>query len=112
MTLMQVADEVLPEPTWRGLSISGDPMTPKPPSEDSVETQLAVINTKLDILIEQRSDHEARIRLLEETIAPKAERTAQEARLRSLEQFKWALVGACVAGGGTAGAIVTKLIGG
>ena len=57
---------------------------------DTLRTELAVISTKLDILIEQRSDHETRI--------------------RSLEQFKWALVGACAAGGGTAGAIAAKLV--
>lgn len=56
----------------------------------SVEVQLAVINTKLDVLIEQRSDHEA--------------------RLRALERFKWALLGACVAGGGAAGGIASRLL--
>lgn len=65
-------------------------MTP-PVDEGSVETQLAVINTKLDVLIEQRGDHEARI--------------------RALEQFKWLLVGASVTGGGAAGGIVAKLLG-
>ena len=57
----------------------------------SLRTELAVISTKLDLLIEQRSDHEG--------------------RLRSLEQFKWALMGACVAGGGSAGAVAAKLLG-
>jgi hypothetical protein len=34
-------------------------------SASSVETQLALINQKLDLLVEQRSDHETRIRDLE-----------------------------------------------
>ena len=56
----------------------------------TLETQLAVINVKLDVLIEQRSD--------------------QEARLRSLEKFKWVLAGFVMAGGGAAGGIVAKLV--
>lgn len=39
----------------------------------SVETQLALINAKLDVLIATRDDHEI--------------------RLRKLEQFRWVLVG-------------------
>lgn len=41
--------------------------------EPTIQTQLAVINTKLDTLIQQRTDHEV--------------------RLRKLEQFKWQLLG-------------------
>lgn len=55
----------------------------------SVEAQLAVINTKLDLLITTRDDHET--------------------RLRSLEQFKWLLMGAAAAIGGSAGAIADRL---
>lgn len=51
----------------------------------SVEAQLAVINTKLDLLIAGKDDHET--------------------RLRSLEQFKWVVVGAAALMGGSAGAI-------
>jgi hypothetical protein len=50
-------------------------------SPTSVETHLAVINTKLDVLIEQRTDHEARIRVL--------------------ERFKWVLLGVAAASGPT-----------
>jgi hypothetical protein len=53
------------------------------PESLSIEGQLAVINTKLDLLIEQRAD--------------------QEARLRKLEQFKYVLVGLALAAGGAAG---------
>lgn len=63
-----------------------------PQGEESVETQLGIINTKLDILIEQRHD--------------------QELRIRSLEQFKWGIVGAALAGGGVSGAVVSKLLAG
>lgn len=56
----------------------------------SVEVQLAVINTKLDLLIEQRSDHELRI--------------------RALEQFRWRLAGLASAAGALAGAVATFLV--
>lgn len=49
-------------------------------STPTVGEQLAVINTKLDVLIEQRTDHEVRI--------------------RSLERFKWVLAGVALASGG------------
>lgn len=58
-------------------------------SEPTVGEQLAVINTKLDVLIEQRNDHEV--------------------RLRSLERFRWVLVGAALAGGGVSTAIAQAL---
>ena len=57
---------------------------------DSVETQLAVISIKLDVLIEQRGDHET--------------------RLRSLEKYKWVMAGFCLAGGGASGAVMSRLI--
>lgn len=53
------------------------------PQPVSVEAQLAVINTKLDLLITTRDDHEI--------------------RLRKIEQFKWVLVGAAAVAGGVAG---------
>lgn len=49
------------------------------PEPLSVEAQLAVINTKLDTLLVQRDDHET--------------------RLRSLERFKWLLLGTAAASG-------------
>jgi hypothetical protein len=50
-----------------------------PESTPSVETQLAVINTKLDTLLATQTDHEPRI--------------------RKLEQFKWVLMGIAAASG-------------
>jgi hypothetical protein len=58
-------------------------------SESTVGEQLAVINTKLDVLIEQRTDHEV--------------------RLRSLEKFRWVLAGAALAGGGLSTAVAQAL---
>jgi hypothetical protein len=48
-------------------------------TQPTVGEQLAVINTKLDLLIEQRTDHEVRI--------------------RALEKFKWVILGTAVAAG-------------
>lgn len=52
----------------------------------SVEAQLAAINVKLDLLIAGKDDHET--------------------RLRSLEQFKWVVLGAAAVCGGSAGALI------
>lgn len=49
----------------------------------SIEAQLAVINTKLDLLITTRDDHEV--------------------RLRKVEQFKWVVIGVAGVAGGVAG---------
>jgi hypothetical protein len=60
------------------------------PQPVSVEAQLAVINTKLDLLITTRDDHEI--------------------RLRKMEQFKWVLVGASAVAGGIAGNLAPIVI--
>lgn len=59
------------------------------PEPQSIEAQLAVINTKLDLLITTRDDHEI--------------------RLRKVEQFKWVVVGVAAAAGGIAGRVVGLL---
>ena len=64
----------------------GEPRVSQEPT--SVEAQLAVINTKLDLLIAGKDDHEL--------------------RLRRLEQFKYVMVGAAAATGGVAGSVATK----
>jgi hypothetical protein len=56
-----------------------------------VEAQLAVINTKLDLLITTRDDHEI--------------------RLRKIEQFKWVMVGAAGASGFLGGNLAPLLRG-
>lgn len=62
--------------------------------------QLAAANTKLDILLVRGDDHEIRLRNLEardaagDTIEEKADR---ENRLRSLERFRWVLLGVAAA---------------
>lgn len=63
---------------------------PNTPAAPSVEAQLAVINTKLDLLIEQRTDHET--------------------RLRSLERFRWVLAGVSASLGGGFGAAASTLL--
>ncbi len=55
----------------------------------SVETQLAVINTKLDTLIHTQSDHEPRI--------------------RKLETFKWVILGAAIASGPVFSAVGVRI---
>ena len=52
-------------------------------AEPTVGEQLAAINVKLDLLIQQRTDHET--------------------RLRTLEQARWKLVGMATAAGALAG---------
>lgn len=55
------------------------------PEQASVEAQLAAISVKLDLLLAGRDDHEA--------------------RLRSLEQFKWVLFGVAISSGGLGAAL-------
>lgn len=45
----------------------------------SIETQLAVINVKLDVILASREDHET--------------------RLRTLERFRWVLMGLAITAG-------------
>ena len=59
------------------------------PAPVSVEAQLAVINTKLDVLITTRDDHET--------------------RLRRIEQFKWVVVGIAIASGPVWQAVASHL---
>jgi hypothetical protein len=65
----------------------------------SVETQLALLNQKVDDLL----------------AATKERGLDHEQRIRKLEQFKWVMVGAAFAAGGaagTVGAAMTKALGG
>lgn len=58
-------------------------------SATSIETQLALINQKLDLLVEQRTDHETRI--------------------RALEQARWKFAGIAAALGAVAGFLAPLL---
>lgn len=59
----------------------------------SVETQLAVINTKLDTIIASAD----------------ATRIDHEIRLRKVEQFRWILLGAALASGPAFSAIAAQI---
>lgn len=59
-------------------------------AEATVGEQLAAINVKLDLLIQQRNDHEG--------------------RLRVLEQARWKLIGMATAGGAIAGVLAPQII--
>ena len=61
------------------------------PEPVGIEAQLAVINTKLDLLITTRDDHEI--------------------RLRKIEQFKWTVVGAASVAGFLGGNLAPLLKG-
>lgn len=61
------------------------------PEPQGIEAQLAVINTKLDLLITTRDDHEL--------------------RLRRIEQFKWLMVGAAGGAGFLGGNLAPLLKG-
>ena len=77
--------------------------------EMSVEAQLAVINTKLDTLLIQRDDHEVRLRALEQNTESPEVRTKRDERIARLEQFRWLLMGAAIAGSAGAGIGSTAL---
>lgn len=96
-----------------GILKIGRAMADVPDSSDPVAVQLAVINTKLDILLAARDDQEARLRIQEGH--EHEEIDDFEARLRKLEEFKWKLMGAALvigASGGGAAAAIAKAISG
>jgi hypothetical protein len=78
----------------------------------SVETQLAVINTKLDTLIATQTDHEPRLRRLEMLVESETERTKRDDAIARLERFRWLLMGASIASGGAAAGIARLVLGG
>jgi len=71
---------------------------------EAIRDLLVEIKTRLDILVGQHSDHEARLRVIESR--PEVDLTDHEVRLRSLERRAWAALGAAVAAGGVAGKLV------
>lgn len=76
-----------------------------------VAEQLAVINIKLDLLITQRDDHEARLRVLESNSEKSEDRQRRDERLTALERFQWKQAGAVAAITATAAAGLTRLFG-
>jgi hypothetical protein len=79
------------------------------PEPASMEAQFAVINVKLDVLIEQRVDHEGRLRAVEDAVPSVEQQADTENRLRGLERFRWILLGAALASGPTWQAVASKL---
>jgi DNA-binding ferritin-like protein len=68
------------------------------------------MEVKLDHALANVTDHESRIRVLEDHNDPAT--ADHESRIRSLESAKWMLAGFAAALGGGAGAIASKIIGG
>lgn len=77
--------------------------------EIAFATLTATLTTKFDELCKrlepQAADVEARLRVLE---ADRPDPT-HETRLSKLEQWKWTLTGAAIAGGGAAGGIMSAI---
>lgn len=71
--------------------------------ESTVGERLARIETKLDAVLAQQTNHEVRVQ---------ANHTDHETRLRLLERKVWTAAGFAAGGGGAVGAIVMKVIGG
>jgi hypothetical protein len=96
---------------------------------DELRDMLIEVRTRLDVLITQTAathgDHEARIRTLEQRVDPPPPedherrlgdlearmRDDVEPRMRTVERWVWAWVGAAAAGGGAVGTLLTTLLG-
>lgn len=89
-------------------------MTTAPMSPGSGELalleRLIRIETKLDESRGSETDHEARIRTLEQDNTPGGHHD-HETRIRRLERSLWLMAGAAAAGGGIVGSIIGPLIG-
>jgi hypothetical protein len=89
---------------------------------EAVVVTLARIETKLDGVLSQGADHESRIRKLESidhdariAVLEKHSTTSGsdiEGRLRALEKWRFVVMGALAAAGGTFGALIDKFTGG
>ncbi len=89
-------------------------------TEDTIRDLLIEIKTKVDILLTAHTDHETRIRAVEQRPvgSPSVEAASKdhearlvdhETRLRVLEKARWVLVGAAAVIGGVAGKVVGLL---
>ena len=85
-------------------------------TEDTIRDLLIEIKTKVDIMVTQHSDHETRLRVVEQRPpgdpAVRATTVDHEDRLRSIERKVWALAGAAAASGTAGGALLAKVLGG
>ena len=77
-------------------------------TDNDIRDLLIEIKTKVELLLSQHSDHEARLRAVERAADPKVV-ADHETRLRALERAKWLLVGAAAAAGGVAGRLAGLL---
>lgn len=68
------------------------------------------IETKLDVIHEQRQDHDLRLRTLEIDNTPGGHQD-HETRIRRLEKSVWVAAGFAAAVGGTLGSIIGPLVG-
>lgn len=62
-------------------------------AQPSLGEQLALIHFKLDLLITQRDDHEARIRHLESFAEKPEDRRERDAKLDRVTKFMWLTMG-------------------
>lgn len=69
------------------------------------------IETKLDVIHEQRQDHDARLRTLEIDNTPGGHQD-HETRIRRLEKSVWIAAGFAAAGGGALGSVLGAVFGG
>lgn len=73
---------------------------------EAIRDLLIEIKTRLDLLVGQHSDHEARLRVIEAAPDTSQTLTDHEVRLRGLERRAWVALGAAAAAGGLAGKVV------
>ncbi len=79
-------------------------------TDDSIRDLLIEIKTKVDILLTSHTDHETRLRSVEQRPAQDPALLADhETRIRALEKARWVLVGAATVAGGVAGKVVGLL---
>ena len=85
-------------------------------TDETIRDLLIEIKTKVDILLASHSDHETRLRLVEQRPpgdpAVKATTLDHESRLRGVERKMWMLAGAATAAGTGGGAILARILGG
>jgi hypothetical protein len=80
-----------------------------------IHTEIRDLRVPIQKLADVVPDHEARIRKLEERADGGEVLTDvqdHETRIRGLERARWLIAGFAAGGGGTVGAIVTRLLGG